>query len=123
MQIKSIFKLLSIFFIVLFTTSFLLFFYEYQKNNKIEPFQTFEIEATVTNKQYFEMSWYTTSKSTSSTRSLSKHYLVTLTYDSITQTFDRASLFESVEKGDKIYVKLCQEFDDDGNLIRQYLQL
>lgn len=123
MQIKSILKLLIIFFILLFITSFLLLFYEYHENNKIEPFETIVVEATVSNMQYTEIYRYAYPKTAESTKVLFRHYLVTLHYSDIYQTFDNQGLFESVCKGQTLYVKLHKEFDEKGKLIHQYLQL
>ena len=50
-------------------------------------------------------------------------YLVTITYEDITQTFDSQTLYENSKAGDTIQVILCKYYDEAGNLIEQSLQI
>lgn len=52
----------------------------------------------------------------------SAQYLVTITYEGISETFDDKTLYESVKEGDIIQMILCKGYDEDDNLIKQTLQ-
>lgn len=49
-------------------------------------------------------------------------YLVTITYENISETFNDKTLFEKVKEGDIIQMILCKSYDKNGNLIKQTLQ-
>ena len=89
--------------------------------SKKPQFVTTEVEAVVERKQYSEIYRYT--HGPNSQRARFEHYLVTLKYCSISQNFDNEGLFESVDEGSAIVIKLLTEFDDDGKLTNQYLAL
>ena len=51
-------------------------------------------------------------------------FLVTVTYDDITETFDSEKLFNAVENGEEIQLILLQKFDKEtGELVHEYLKL
>lgn len=52
-----------------------------------------------------------------------EEYLVTITYEDISKTFDNKRLYKRVEEGDSIQIILYKKYDEDGKLIRQTLQL
>ena len=117
--------IIAIFFIVAILGVFGIFISIYSVVVDKEPqFSITEVEEIVSNKQHAEVYLYaSTPNSSTKTQTLFQHYLVKLNYDSIYQTFDNQTLYESVKKGDIIYVQLCQEYDENGTLINQYLAL
>lgn len=50
-------------------------------------------------------------------------YLVTVTYEDISETFNNQSLYENVKEGEIVEVILVNGYDKEGNLIRQMLKL
>lgn len=50
-------------------------------------------------------------------------YLVTITYQTLSITYDNESLFNSVKQGDSINMTLCNSYDKNHNLINQQLSL
>ena len=52
-----------------------------------------------------------------------ERYLVTITYENISTTFDDKTLYESVKSGDIIQMTLCKEYDVFRNVVNQTLQL
>lgn len=50
-------------------------------------------------------------------------YLVTITYEGISETFDDQTLYESVKEGDAIQIVLYKYYDKNDDLIKQNLQL
>ncbi len=89
-----------------------------------------EVSATVTNMQYEAsyttlMPMYNAATRTTMLMPISHpaQYLVTITYESVSKTFDDQTLYESVKEGDTIQMILCKDFDEDNNLIRQTLLL
>lgn len=89
-----------------------------------------EVTAMVTEIQYVEA--YTTlipmfDAATKTTLLIPQNhpeqYLVTITYESISTTFDNKILYESVKEGDKLQMKLCKEYDASRNVVNQTLQL
>lgn len=90
----------------------------------------YEVCATVTKMQY-EASYTTLiplyNAGTNTTTLLPithpAQYLVTITYESVSEIFDDQTLYESVKEGDTIQMILCNDFDKENNLIRQTLLL
>lgn len=113
-------KIIIAIFLIVATLTFSLFFTSCTNSGKAK-FVTTEVESTVTNIQHFEMHRNTSDSNKQLTKI--EHYLVTLNYCSIYQTFDSQALFETVKKNDIVHTKLCQEFDDDGKIVNQYLAL
>lgn len=88
-----------------------------------------EVSATVTEMQYEDsyttlMPMYNAATKTTMLipQSHSAQYLVTITYEGISETFDDKTLYESVKEGDIIQMILCEDYDEDDNLIKQTLQ-
>lgn len=88
-----------------------------------------EVSATITKMQY-EAS-YTTRRSMYNpatktmmprTQTHSAQYLVTISYEDISETFNDQTLYEAVKEGDIIQMILCKSYDEDGKLIKQTLQ-
>lgn len=80
-----------------------------------------EVSATVVEMQYEDsLIWY--NPALKMPQSLPAEYLVTISYEDISQTFNNQTLYESVNEGDTIQMILCKEYDEAGNLIRQTLQ-
>lgn len=50
-------------------------------------------------------------------------FLVTITYQTLSITYDNESLYNSVKQGDSINMVLCNSYDKDHNLIYQQLSL
>lgn len=50
-------------------------------------------------------------------------YLVTITYECISETFDSKELYERVKEGESIQMLLYKACDKEGNLIKQTLQI
>lgn len=89
-----------------------------------------EVSATITEMEYKASYVYflpTYNSATKTTTIISQphpaQYLVTITYENITQTFDDKDLYESVQKGDTIQIILCNYYDKDNNLLEQELKL
>lgn len=49
-------------------------------------------------------------------------YLVTISYEDVSETFDDKKLYENVKEGDTIQMVLYKVYDKDDNLIEQTLQ-
>lgn len=88
-----------------------------------------EVSATVTEMQYEDsyttfMPMYNVASKTTMLlpQTHSAQYLVTITYEGISETFDDKTLYESVKEGDIIQMILCKDYDKDNNLIKQTLQ-
>ncbi len=89
-----------------------------------------KVSATITEMQY-EDSYITfipmfnaaTKTTTLRPQTHSAQYLVTVTYEGISETFDNQTLYEAVKEGDTIQMILCKNYDKDGDLINQTLQL
>lgn len=81
-----------------------------------------EVSATVTEMQY-EDAWIFFNPALKMPQVFPEEYSVTISYEDISETFDDQDLYESVEKGDKIKMILCKYYDEDGNLIKQTLQI
>lgn len=80
-----------------------------------------EVSATVTEMQYeVSLVWY--NPALKMPQVLPAEYLVTISYEDISETFDDQTLYESVKEGDTIQMILCKDYDEDGNLIKQTLQ-
>lgn len=80
-----------------------------------------EVSATVTEMQY-EDSWIFFNPALKMPQIFPEEYLVTISYEDISETFDDKTLYESVEEGNTILMVLCKDYDEDGNLIKQTLQ-
>lgn len=52
-----------------------------------------------------------------------ERYLVTISYESLSQTFDNKELYEAVKEGDIVQITLCNGYDDEQNLVWQGLEL
>jgi len=50
-------------------------------------------------------------------------YLVTITYESLSHTYDNEWLYNSVNQWDSVPMILCNSYDKDNNLIHQELSL
>lgn len=49
-------------------------------------------------------------------------YLVTISYEHVSNTFNDEKLFENVNQGDTIQMLLCTDHDKKGNLVEEILQ-
>mgnify|MGYP000516744321 FL=1 len=49
-------------------------------------------------------------------------YLVTISYEDVSETFNDRNLYENVKEGDTIQMVLYKGYDKDDNLIKQTLQ-
>ena len=90
-----------------------------------EP-ETTIVQATVTNKEYIES--YTDygyywdmwkGKFRWKFKTFPAEYKVTVEYQDFVETYDNKSLYESVEIGDTIDMKLTTYFNSDGEIYRQ----
>lgn len=81
-----------------------------------------DVYATVTEVQYKDSSvWY--NPALKMPQVLPEKYLVTISYEGISETFDNKTLYESVKEGDTIQMILCSDYDENGNLIKQTLEI
>lgn len=80
-----------------------------------------EVSATVTEMQY-EDSRIFFNPATKMPQVFHEKYLVTISYEDISETFDDKTLYESVKEGSTIQMILCKDYDEDGSLIRKKLQ-
>lgn len=80
-----------------------------------------EVSAIVTEKQYKD-SYFRYNPALKMPQRVSAKYLVTISYEDISETFVFKSLYESVEEGDSIHMILCKDYDENGRLIKQTLQ-
>jgi len=53
----------------------------------------------------------------------SEQYLITVTYQDLTDTFDDKTLYQRVQRGDSVKLILCNSYDKNHELIHQSLSL
>lgn len=89
-----------------------------------------KVSAVITDLQYEDSYidyWYVYNASIKTVAPISMpvpaKYLVTITYEDVSETFADKILYESVKEGDTIQMVLCKCYDAEGNLIEQTLQL
>ena len=94
----------------------------------IEKEEKLEVSATVIDKQYKNA--YTTMmpvfNGKTTTLIPQRHpalYLVTISYDDVSETFEDRKLYENVKKGDDIKMILYKGYDKKNNLIIKTIQL
>lgn len=93
-----------------------------------EKEEKIDVNATVTDMQY--QSSYVTmipifngKTTTLIPQTHPARYLVTISYEDVSETFDNSTLYENVKEGDTIQMVLYKGYDKDDNLIKQTLQL
>ena len=80
------------------------------------------VSATISKMQYEDSyTWY--NPALKMVQYFPEEYLVTISYGDISKTFDDQTLYQKVKEGDTIEIILCKEYDKNGNLLRQTLQL
>lgn len=94
----------------------------------IEKEKTIDVNATVTDKRYRSSYVTMTHMRIGKTTTLvpqphPERYLVTISYENVSETFDDKDLYENVEVKDTIQMVLYKGYDRDDNLIEQKLQL
>lgn len=93
----------------------------------IEKEEKIDVNATVTDMQYRSsyvtmMPIYTGKTTTLIPQTHPARYLVTISYEDVSETFNNRNLYENVKEGDTIQMVLYKGYDKDGNLIKQTLQ-
>ena len=93
----------------------------------IEKEEKIDVNATVTDMQYrvpyvTMIPIYTGKTLLYFPQSHPARYLVTISYEDVSETFDNINLYNNVKKGDTIQMVLCKSYDKDDNLIKQTLQ-
>lgn len=86
-----------------------------------------DVNATVTDMQYRSsyvtmMPIYNGKTTTLIPQTHPARYLVTISYEDVSETFNNRNLYENVKKGDTIQMVLYKGYDKDDNLIKQTLQ-
>lgn len=94
---------------------------------KIEKEEKFDVNAMVTDIQYHS-SYITTipiyngKTTTLIPQTHPAQYLVTISYEDVSETFNDKNLYENVKEGDTIQMVLYKYYDKHNNLIKQTLQ-
>lgn len=93
----------------------------------IEKEEKIDVNATVTDMQYQSsyvtmMPIYNGKTTTLIPQSHPASYLVTISYEDVSETFNDRNLYENVKEGDTIQMVLYNGYDKDDNLIKQTLQ-
>lgn len=93
----------------------------------VEKEEKIDVNATVTDMQY--RSSYVTMVPIKSGKIRTfvpqthpARYLVTISYEDVSKTFNNRDLYENVKEGDTIQMVLYRGYDKDDNLIKQTLQ-
>ncbi len=94
---------------------------------KVEREERESVTATVTNVRYrsayvTQNMIYTGKTMIMTPVSHPAQYLVTITYEDLSKTFDNSDLYEKVEEGQSIQMILYKGYDKDDNLIKETLQ-
>ena len=94
---------------------------------KIEKEEKIEVSATVVDMQYEDSYMILTpiiygKITTFVPRTYPERYLVTISYDDVSETFDDKELYENVKIGDIIQMILYKGYNKKGTLIKQTLQ-
>ncbi len=93
----------------------------------VEKEEKIDVIATVTDMQY-RSSYQTTipiyngKTTTFISQTHPARYLVTISYEDVSETFNNRNLYENVKEGDTIQMVLYRGYDKDNNLIKQALQ-
>ena len=93
----------------------------------IEKEEKIDVNATVTDIQYRSsyvtmMPIYNGKTTTLIPQTHPARYLVTISYEDVSETFNDRNLYENVKEGDTIQMVLYKGYDKDDNLIKQTLQ-
>lgn len=93
----------------------------------IEKEEKIDVNATVTDMQYRSsyvvlIPLYNGKTTTYIPQTYPARYLVTISYEDVSETFDDINLYENVKEGDTIQMVLYKGYDKDDNLIKQTLQ-
>lgn len=93
----------------------------------IEKEEKIDVNATVTDMQYQSsyvtmMPIYNGKTTTLIPQTHPARYLVTISYEDVSETFNDRNLYENVKEGDIIRMVLYKIYDKDDNLIKQTLQ-
>lgn len=93
----------------------------------IEKEEKIDVNATVTDMQYRSsyvtmMTIYNDKTTTLIPKTHPARYLVTISYENVSETFNDKNLYENVKEGDTIQMVLYNGYDKDDNLIKQTLQ-
>lgn len=93
----------------------------------IEKEEKIDVNATVTDMQYRSsyvtmMPIYNGQTTIILPQTYPARYLVTISYEDVSKTFNDINLYENVKEGDTIQMVLYNGYDKDGNLIKQTLQ-
>ena len=93
----------------------------------IEKEEKIDVNATVTDMQYHGsyvtmISIFNGKTTTLIPQTHPARYLVTISYEDVSETFDDKNLYENVKEGDTIQMVLYKGYDKDNNLIKQTLQ-
>ena len=81
-----------------------------------------EVSGTVTQMQY-EKDFVRYNPALKMSQLYPEQYLVTITYEDISETFDNQTLYEKVKEGDTVQIILCNGYDEERNLVWQGLEL
>ena len=93
----------------------------------IEKEEKIDVNATVTDIQYRSsyvtmMPIFNGKTTTLIPQTHPARYLVTISYEDVSETFNDRNLYENVKEGDTIQMVLYKGYDKDDNLIKQTLQ-
>ena len=93
----------------------------------IEKEEKIDVNATVTDIQYWSsyvtmMPIFNGKTTTLIPQTHPARYLVTISYEDVSETFNDRNLYENVKEGDTIQMVLYKGYDKDDNLIKQTLQ-
>lgn len=91
-------------------------------------FNTSDVTATVTDKQYTPQTSTLIPIMVGKTMSMitqyhPESYMVTLQYKDVSSTIESEDLYKKVEKGQSVKVQYCEGTDKDGNITDKFLQL
>ncbi len=86
------------------------------------------VTATVTDMEYHSLyitmiPVYSNKTTTLIPQTHPARFLVTITYQNVSETFDNKELYNQVKEGDTIQMTLSNQYDTSGKLVKQTLQL